>query len=94
MQSRLLTHSVEAGPDSPGPKPAPCLSPLLYSARDLAVVLRISVPTVWRLRAAGKLPRPLDALGAQLLRWDAGEIKRWVAAGMPSLDVWQELKQV
>jgi predicted DNA-binding transcriptional regulator AlpA len=58
------------------------VAPLLLSATDLAQLLRVSVATVWRLRAAGKLPRPLTALGKQLVRWDADEVRRWVAAGM------------
>ena len=67
--------------------------PLLYSAADLAEILRVSKPTVWRLRAAGKLPRPLDALGGQLLRWDADEIRRWIAAKMPDLATWEVLNR-
>jgi len=87
MQAVALSNadSVEAPPTGP--------APLLYSAKDLAGLLRVSVPTIWRLRAAGKLPRPLDALGGQLLRWRADEIAEWVRAGMPALDVWEELKQ-
>jgi predicted DNA-binding transcriptional regulator AlpA len=71
-------------------KPAPVLMPpLLLSAADLAALLRVSTATLWRLRAAGKLPRPLDALGRQLLRWNADEIRRWVRAGMPDLKTWE-----
>jgi predicted DNA-binding transcriptional regulator AlpA len=64
---------------------------LLLTARDLAKLLRISTATVWRLRAAGKLPRPLDALGSQLVRWDADEIRAWVKAKMPDLKTWELL---
>ena len=74
----------------PGNRP-PQLQPLLLSAADLAQLLRVSVPTIWRLRAAGKLPRPLDALGKQLVRWDADEIRRWVKAGMPDLKSWEAI---
>jgi predicted DNA-binding transcriptional regulator AlpA len=73
-------------------KPAPVQLPhLLLSAADLAELLRVSTATVWRLRAAGKLPRPLDALGRQLLRWDATEVQRWVKAGMPPLKQWEAI---
>lgn len=72
-------------------KPATATPPaMLLSARDLALMLRVSTATVWRLRAAGKLPRPLDALGKQLLRWNAGEIQRWIDAGMPDLRTWEQ----
>jgi predicted DNA-binding transcriptional regulator AlpA len=47
--------------------------------------------TFWRLRAAGKLPRPIASLGAQLLRWRAEEIRRWVEAGAPDLKTWEGL---
>jgi excisionase family DNA binding protein len=65
------------------------LEPLLLSAADLAELLRVSVATVWRLRAAGKLPRPSTALGKQLVRWNREEIDRWVALGCPPLATWE-----
>jgi predicted DNA-binding transcriptional regulator AlpA len=79
-------------PENPTVTEAPtALVPLLLSARDLAQLLRVSVPTIWRLRAAGKLPRPIDALGKQLLRWDADELRCWIKAGMPDLATWDKL---
>lgn len=83
--------SVAAVADSktpPAKRSAAELAPLLLSAADLAQLLRVSVPTIWRLRAAGKLPRPLDALGKQLIRWDADEVRRWIVAKMPDLKTW------
>jgi predicted DNA-binding transcriptional regulator AlpA len=86
MQASALANAdaVEVPTVGPG---------LLFSASDLAEILRVSKPTIWRLRAAGKLPRPLDALGSQLLRWDADEIRRWIAAKMPDLETWTELNR-
>lgn len=69
------------------------LQPLLLSAEDLGQLLRISVATIWRKRAAGKLPRPLDALGKQLIRWDATEIRRWIEAKMPDLKTWEAMNR-
>jgi predicted DNA-binding transcriptional regulator AlpA len=77
--------------DRPRTPPA-ALEPLLLTAEDLAQLLRISPATVWRLRAAGKLPRPLDALGRQLVRWRAEEIRRWVDAGLPDMRTWEALR--
>jgi predicted DNA-binding transcriptional regulator AlpA len=50
------------------------------------------LPTLWRLKAAGKLPRPLHSLGRQLVRWDVAEVKCWLAAGMPALKEWEARK--
>jgi hypothetical protein len=41
------------------PQERPELIPLLLGAKDLARLLCISLATLWRLKAAGKLPRPL-----------------------------------
>lgn len=63
---------------------------LVYDTADLCHVLRISVATLHRLKAAGKLPRARK-LGSQL-RWEASEIREWVAAGMPDLQRWEALR--
>jgi predicted DNA-binding transcriptional regulator AlpA len=63
---------------------------LLLSARKLAEMLDISTATLWRLRSAGKLPRPLR-LGSSL-RWRAEEVRQWVETGMPDLMRWESLK--
>lgn len=67
------------------------LAPLLLSAADLAELLRVSTATIWRLRAAGKLPRPSAALGRQLVRWDYAEVVAWQRAGMPELKAWEAM---
>jgi predicted DNA-binding transcriptional regulator AlpA len=67
------------------------VEPLLTPA-DFAGVLRVSMATFWRLRSAGKLPRPLTTLGAQILRWRAAEVRDWISAGMPTLKQWEAIK--
>lgn len=89
QQPKGVAPKANAGPNTT--PPVMVVPPLLLSARDLAHLLRVSTATIWRLRAAGKLPRPLDSLGKQLLRWDASEVQRWVQAGMPDLKTWQVL---
>lgn len=66
-------------------------SALLLTPRDLAAELRVSLATIWRLRAAGKLPRALTTLGKQLLRWHRDEIKAWIACGMPDMATWEAI---
>ena len=52
----------------------------LIDARELAAMLAISVPTVWRMRESGRLPEPLR-LTAQCVRWRRTDINSWLAAG-------------
>jgi predicted DNA-binding transcriptional regulator AlpA len=73
--------------------PAEALPPLLLTAADLAQLLRLSTATVWRLRAAGKLPRPTAALGKQLVRWDRRTIELWVAHGMQPVAEFEALRE-
>lgn len=63
------------------------LAPLVFILDDLCQLLQTSTATLHRLKAAGKLPAPLR-LGGQL-RWDADEIREWVAAGMPDQKRWE-----
>jgi len=56
-------------------------SPLLLSVRTLAKRLGLSVRTLWRLRNAGREPKPVRMGGS--VRWSADEIDGWVAAGCP-----------
>ena len=61
---------------------------VLIDARQLAAMLSISVPTVWRMRDAGRLPEPLR-LTAQCVRWRlrTGDpttgVLDWIDAGCP-----------
>jgi predicted DNA-binding transcriptional regulator AlpA len=66
------------------------LDPLTFDTNDLAFVLRTSLATIHRMRAAGKLPRALR-WGGQL-RWRVDEVRAWVAAGMPDLKSWEAMK--
>lgn len=54
---------------------------LLYSARQLAVALGVSLRTVWRLAASGRLPRPIRIGSGK--RWRREEIVTWIASGCP-----------
>ena len=56
--------------------------PLLWDARELARLFAVSVPTIWRMRAAGKLP-PCIRLSASCVRWRVDDVREWVALGCP-----------
>lgn len=56
--------------------------PLLLSAEKLAELLGISIRTLWRLRASGKLPHPIRLGGS--VRWRACDIGDWIEAGCPT----------
>ena len=51
------------------------------TAKQLGEVLSLSARTVWRLRAAGKLPRPVQVGGS--IRWLLKDVERWIALGCP-----------
>jgi predicted DNA-binding transcriptional regulator AlpA len=55
---------------------------VLIDARELAAMLSVSVPTVWRMRESGRLPEPLR-LTAQTIRWRRADIDSWLTAGCP-----------
>jgi prophage regulatory protein len=57
-------------------------STLLLSAEKLAELLDISVRTLWRLRAANKVPAPVRLGGS--VRWRAHEIEVWIEEGCPA----------
>lgn len=64
--------------------------PLLLSAEELARMLAISKPSVWRLRESGRLPAAI-ALTSQCIRFRrrTGDprtgIEDWIEAGCPNL---------
>jgi excisionase family DNA binding protein len=55
--------------------------PLLVSAADLAELLAVSVATIRRWDAAGRLPQPVRIGGA--VRWRTIDVTNWLAAGCP-----------
>ncbi len=65
--------------------------PWLLTVSDLAALLQISEREVWRKRASGKLPEPVQ-LSAKHIRWDREEVRAWIAAGCPTLKFWKALK--
>lgn len=66
-------------------------APALMSSRMLAQYLGFSLSTIWRMRAEGKLPKPMTV--GKSLRWRGDEVVRWVEAGGPALDVWEAMQR-
>ena len=53
----------------------------LLSAKELAGKLLLSARTVWRLRSAHKLPKPVCVGGS--IRWRLSDIQRWLRLDCP-----------
>ena len=66
-------------------------TPALLAAGDLASLLSISVRTLWRLDASGKIPAAVK-VGSQK-RWRHDEILAWLAADCPLRAHWNWSKQ-
>ena len=61
---------------------AETIVPLLLSRSQAARLLGLSVPTVDRMQAAGKLPRTFKVNGSVKYRRD--DLVRWIDQGCPS----------
>jgi predicted DNA-binding transcriptional regulator AlpA len=80
---RFVTPSV----DDPGPTPKPALEPMLVSASDLTVLLKLSLRTIRSMDRAGRLPKPIRLGGS--IRWRRDEICSWIDSGCPPREVWE-----
>ncbi len=64
----------------------------LLSAKALAKMLSLSVRSIWRLRASGKLPEPVQIGGA--VRWRQQDIERWEVMGCPKRKEFEASKDI
>ena len=64
---------------------------IAVDAVGLAELLGLSVRTIRRLDACGKVPQPVKIGGA--VRWRREEIDAWLAAGCPDRDKWEILNR-
>lgn len=55
---------------------------LLIDAEQLAIILGISVRSVWRYHRAKRIPAPVRLCGT--VRWRRAEIIQWINDGCPS----------
>ena len=56
---------------------------VLIDAAELARLLSVSKPTVWRMRETGRLP-PSISLTSQCIRWRREVVLGWIDAGCPA----------
>lgn len=63
----------------------------LLTVTGLAKELKISARQVWKMLSRGDLPSPIK-LGRSV-RWRAAEIARWLEAGAPTRELWEQLKK-
>ncbi len=77
-----LAHSGQRSHEETEPAPRP---PLL-TATEVANILVVSVRTLWRLDASGKLP--LAVTIGRSKRWRGEELTAWINAGCPRRTAW------
>ena len=56
-------------------------------AEEVATLLGVSERHLWTLNSSGRLPRPVR-LG-RAVRWNAPELREWLAAGCPQRSDWE-----
>jgi len=57
-------------------------APLMMTAEELAETLCVSKRQVWRLKAKGDIPKPVNI--GRSVRWRRSDILEWIAEGCPS----------
>ena len=55
---------------------------ILVGANELAKILSVSPRHIWRMRAAAKLPKPINF--GRCVRWVLSDIQHWLYLGCPS----------
>lgn len=71
------------------PTPPEAIAPLLLTRLQAAQLIGTSSATLDRLRASGKLPRPLQLGGAVKFRRD--DLLQWISLGCPDLKTFEVL---
>ena len=62
----------------------------LLSAKKLAGKMLLSARTIWRLRSAGKLPKPVPVGGS--IRWRQSDIQQWLDLDCPDQRTFDAMK--
>ena len=65
---------------------------LLIDAKALAAILSVSVATIWRMDASGKLPNAVRP-SPGVKRWRREEIQEWIGADCPCRKDWEVMKK-
>lgn len=56
--------------------------PKIYTARDVARILKLDIGTVYRKLRTGKLPEPLPF--SKSMRWNGWHFDKWIDEGCPA----------
>ena len=67
------------------------IEPLLVDAQQLALMIGLSLRTIRRMDAAGRLPRPVRI--GNCTRWRVSEIRAWSEAGCPDRAAWEQQRR-
>lgn len=84
-------------PEEPAPSPTSAPPPHFWTNKELAGAMRVSLATLFRLAAAGKIgPAPLR-LSAACVRYRADECREWLSTSasdgrLPDRRAWAALK--
>jgi excisionase family DNA binding protein len=69
------------------------MSQLTLTLGQLADALQLSRITVTRMLKDGRIGPVPSRLSPNKVRFDASEVREWVAAGMPPRSVWSQMKR-
>lgn len=67
-------------------------APQFVTPADLAAMIKIGRSTLYGLKAAGQLPRPVKLGNCDCVRWRLSDIERWIELGCPSMERFEKMK--
>lgn len=62
----------------------------LLTVKDVASRLKVSARQVWKMRASGKIPGPVNL--SRSVRWLASDIDEWILRGCPSREKFEQAR--
>ena len=62
----------------------------LLSVKEVAITLSVSQRHLWRMKSAGKLPKPVKV--GECVRWLSSDIEAWLQMGCPSQQEFEHRK--
>ena len=65
----------------------------LLDAREVAGLLRISIPTLWRAVKQERVPAPIH-MGPRLVRWRLVDLERFVGVTAEPVDAEKEISAI
>ena len=65
---------------------------ILIPVEEVARLLACSRASLFKAIDAGRIPRSVD-MGPKIRRWSRVELEMWAAAGAPSQEIWEKLRE-